>query len=784
MEKRIDYTTESSLKNETEKLNNDAAMNDTGMYIIDQKYRIVNFNGAMHMMYPEVKTGDICYKAIALKTQPCEACPLNRDSIVLFFSNSRKEWISANAAAIEYPGYGDCYCIQFRRRLGMGGAREEIIQMEELDDHVSALQNATGRECVIGAYIEAGSPLFYANEKMVEMMGYDSLEEMSEAIGGLVMNTVHPDDRPRVKRDMVSAGILGATYETTYRMPRKDGSWFWVVTKGKTIKTVSGRLATLSVCTDMTDLVERHEALKEQNQELLQKDIFTTTMVENMPSGYHRCKPEAGCPFLYIGNYFTDIVGYSKEEIAEEFDNLYQNLIWEEDRAVITTYNDMLKMRGKGNQYDTSVYRIKHKDGGYRWVTDSTMFVDMGEDSFFQGTIADITEHIEMLEEAKSRAEASSLAKSTFLFNASHDIRTPMNAIIGFSHIIEENAGNEAVVKNAVNKIKQSSDTLMTLINDILEVARIEKGKEELNNRPLNLQEQTNRLYEMFVGEMEMAGVTLKSRCHLQHANVYSDDLKLTRIGMNLLSNAKKFTPTGGTVIFGVDEIESDGKKNQATYRFYVCDTGIGMSKEFQKRAFEQFERERSSTDVGVPGNGLGLTIIKNITDLMGGTCEINSELGKGTEISVTVTLQLVKDMDYDREPVSLETLDFSGNRVLLVEDNAFNREIARYILENLHFIVEEAENGSICVDKILKADTGYYDLILMDIQMPVMDGYVATKEIRNIKEQEKSLIPIIAMTANAFEEDKQKCIDIGMNGHIGKPIDVKNLVQELAKIL
>ncbi len=389
--------------------------------------------------------------------------------------------------------------------------------------------------------------------------------------------------------------------------------------------------------------------------------------------------------------------------------------------------------------------------------------------------------HREFAEEARLRAEASNRAKSVFLFNASHDIRTPMNAIHGFTHMIEQNPDDAEVVKDAIGKIKKSNDVLMTLLNNVLELSRIESGKDEVELTALNFNSLTDKLSLMFAQEMEEAGVTFRVENKLDDDTVMADELKCTRILMNMLSNARKFTPAGGTVVFGVQQIAMVSEQ-RATYRLYVKDTGIGMSEEFQQRAFEQFEMERSSTKSGVVGNGLGLAIIKKLAEQMNGRYYLSSVQGKGTEISVELTLGFGENVAEQKEEPQKE-VDFSGKRVLLVEDNEFNREIARFILEDAGIVVEEAEDGSVAVEKIKKAEPGAFDFVLMDIQMPIMDGYTATKEIRSMENPEIANIPIIAMTANAFKEDREKCLAAGMNEHIAKPVDIGKLYRTLQEV-
>ncbi len=386
--------------------------------------------------------------------------------------------------------------------------------------------------------------------------------------------------------------------------------------------------------------------------------------------------------------------------------------------------------------------------------------------------------HREFAEEARKKAEASNLAKSTFLYNASHDIRTPMNAIKGFARIIEENPDNVELVKDAVNKITKSSDILMNLLNNVLELSKIESGKDELNISVVDLEELLNKLYVMFAQEMKESGFDFIISNDIKNDVVMADELKCTRIFLNMISNAKKFTPDGGSVKYGVIQLdEMDETDKTATYRLYVEDTGIGMSKEFQEKAFEQFEMERTSTLSKVSGNGLGLAIIKRLVDNMGGSCHIESEIDNGTKIYVDIKLK-VSDIGVGNDsriaPTSIVKLN--GKKVLLVEDNELNREIARYILEDMGIVVDEAFDGLEAVEKLENIEDNNYDFVLMDIQMPVMDGYEATTRIRNMKDSKTANIPIIAMTANAFKEDRDACIAVGMNEHIAKPIDVDKL--------
>jgi len=395
-----------------------------------------------------------------------------------------------------------------------------------------------------------------------------------------------------------------------------------------------------------------------------------------------------------------------------------------------------------------------------------------------------------LIEDALFQAESASRAKTKFLSNMSHDIRTPMNAIIGFTTLAMKHIDNKEQVQDYLEKIAVSGDHLLSLINDVLDMSRIESGRIHLEETECNLWDLMHELKKMLA--MEMQSRNLEFNIDMEDVvdgQIICDRLRLNQIFLNLLGNAMKFTAPGGSISVKVTEKpEKDGDK--AIYEFRVKDTGIGMSEEFQKHIFEPFERERSSTVSGVQGTGLGMAITKNFVEMMNGTISVVSKKDVGTEFilhlpvkkaSVTQAETVSKEEEKNIQTVRMS---MEGKRILLVEDNDLNREIARKILGESGLLVEEAEDGSIALDKLLEMGPGYYSLVLMDIQMPIMDGYTATQEIRRFENKELANIPIIAMTANAFEEDKRKALEAGMDAHIAKPIEVNRLLDELERIL
>ncbi len=388
------------------------------------------------------------------------------------------------------------------------------------------------------------------------------------------------------------------------------------------------------------------------------------------------------------------------------------------------------------------------------------------------------------------RAEESARAKSAFLFNMSHDIRTPMNAIIGYTTLAMQEKDTPPVIADYLRKIDTSGHHLLALINDILEMSRIESGKIELEPEPVDLTELFAEIRDMFATQMnkKRIGFTVDAS-NLQDPYVLCDKNRFNRILLNLLSNACKFTPEGGRVSLTFSQT-GPAHEHSASYKLSVRDNGIGMSKEFAEKVFEAFERERTSAVNDIEGTGLGLAITRNLVLLMGGTIEVDSAPGEGTEFIVNVpfTLSDRESVESNKtsgsHPGEQTETDFSGFRLLLTDDNEVNREIAVTLLAAIGFTVETAVNGREAVDMVAASEAGYYDLILMDIQMPVMNGYEATRAIRALDDPSHSQIPVVAMTANAFAEDVLAAKEAGMNGHIAKPIDVENMIATLSEIL
>ena len=942
----------------------------------------------------------------------------------------------------------------------------ENIAGVDVNAVISGLAGENAGTGVIGGYCEDGFPLFYANEAMVKMLGYESLEDLTQGISGMVANTIHPEDMAQVTADLGNDWREGQTYETQYRMPRKDGSWFWTVDRGEFVRAEDGRLAILSVCSDMTDFMRRHDELEKKTE-------LTESMLASLPGGYHRCAADADYTFLYVGQRFLDILGWTEEELRTKFDNKFINLVHPDDQDITDNYVQRIDA-SEGDGLQDQVYRLAAKDGGWRWVTDATMKLTVEGKTFYQGFITDITGFMterderegrlraiareakeksaelstmhaiieaaemgtwridlvegepgrmyadrrmfellglseqgasmtpeevydawfsrikpeavqgvldsvarmqagnrdentylwvhptlgeryvrcggtaieieggyemrgyhydvddivreqakqdELLKDALAAAEHANRAKTTFLNNMSHDIRTPMNAIIGYTALAASHIDNTAQVKDYLSKITTSSSHLLALINDVLDMSRIESGKVNINEKETSLPEVMHD-----IRSISQASVSAKQldffidTVDVAHEDVICDKLRLQQVLINILGNAVKFTEPGGSVSLRV--IEKPSKSAEfARYEFRIKDTGIGMSKEFQEHIFEPFTREQSSTVSGIPGTGLGMAITKNIVDMMGGEIRVRSTPNVGTEFVVSLDCRiagnpvryeridelqgiraLVADDDSDTavsvsnmlrsiglrsdwtlsgkeavlrakvavqeadeygvyvidwmmpdmngietvrqirrqignesvpiivltaydwvdieaearaagvtafvsKPIFMSELrevlsepfraaddegeteaeaaapaadDVAGTKVLLVEDNVMNQEIAEAILTEHGILVDVVDDGDVAVKVVAQSPAGTYDLVLMDIQMPRMNGYEATRAIRALEDPELANIPIIAMTANAFEEDKALAKKAGMDGYITKPIDIDKTIEAI----
>ena len=543
------------------------------------------------------------------------------------------------------------------------------------------------------------------------------------------------------------------------------------------------------------DITEAHEQQERKERELrasAARDQLLSGVTKMLYSYNMTVNVKTGTYTLITGTGLDDTV--ARMEATDRYDDIYQNFL----KAVDPEY----RQRGEELMALENFRDLKDKSGHLgteEFPMHYTEKLEWHEINVFAGydengeTIINILgrDVTEAHDKADTKAQleianASSAAKSAFLFNMSHDIRTPMNAIIGFTELLEKHLDDQELSRSYIKKIQTSNDFLLSLINNVLEMARIESGKTTLDESCWNAYTFNDSLFSLFDSQMQEKGIRFTRSSQVEHADVICDETKLREVFLNILSNALKYTPAGGTVSMRLTEIPSD-RPGYAVYQTVIEDNGIGMSEEFLPHLFEEFTRERSSTESRVGGTGLGMPIVKKLVDLMQGTIEVESEIGRGTKITVTLPHRIAINRDPAQNIENSHAYDaecFKGKRILLAEDNELNAEIAITILEEAGFLVEHAADGVICVDMMEKADAGYYDLILMDIQMPNMDGYKATKTIRQFSDKKKADIAIVAMTANAFEEDKKDAYQAGMNWHIAKPIIVEELMSALAEIL
>ena len=455
-----------------------------------------------------------------------------------------------------------------------------------------------------------------------------------------------------------------------------------------------------------------------------------------------------------------------------------------------TFFNVTIKERKVLNYIPSVVFCSTKPNGKKEYITMVYIPVEVKKDVVYKGIIlfrnitSEKSKEIEAnrkLSQALNAAREASNAKTTFLFNMSHDIRTPMNAVMGFTAMAKKHIEEKETIKKYLDKIDIAGRQLLSLVNQVLEMSRIESGKIILSEQKCNLENVIKALSTTYGSHAETKGILFTATItNLEHKMVLIDSDRINQIAANIIGNAIKYTNENGSIMCTLEEEKCD-REGYGMYTLVVEDSGIGMSSDFIEHIYDEFTRESSTTVSRIQGTGLGMTIVKKLTDIMNGTIKIDSKKGQGTKIAVSIPMKWCKDLSPETaEQKTVTTIPLKDMKVLLVEDNEMNREIAEEILTENGLVVDTANDGDIAVDKVRRAPPGAYNLILMDVQMPRMNGYDATKAIRKLEDPQKSKVPIIAMTANAFEEDKKNALAAGMNGHLAKPIDVQKLIQTL----
>lgn len=506
------------------------------------------------------------------------------------------------------------------------------------------------------------------------------------------------------------------------------------------------------------------------------------------------------CEAVKVIDFFRRLVKkcHSTEIVTNAFLN---TCVMPDDREKMKKFTDWRTLKDRLSENATTVEEFHGMLSPWEWCRASWIVASRNEEGdarIVLFTVEDITESYneriqreqerertqKELEKSQAAAEAANKAKTDFLFNMSHDIRTPMNAIIGYADLMDRHFEETERCRDYLAKIKSSSDFLLSLINNVLEMARIESGKLILDEEVCRARELVDKVISVYSDLMERKKLEFVTDIDVETEYYYGDQVKLSEIFLNIVSNAYKYTEKGGSISLKVKELSSN-KAGYIILQTIISDTGIGMSKEFLPRIFEEFSREYTSTENKIEGTGLGMPIVKKLIDFMGGTIEVESELGKGSTFIITIPHKIAKIEELKQDTAfKIDEKKFTGKRILLVEDNEMNAEIATEILKEAGFVIEHAEDGKVCIEMLAEKKAGYYDIILMDVQMPNLNGYDTTRVIRHLEDKNKADIPIIAMTANAFEEDKQDALAAGMNGHLAKPVEIPKLMETLAQIV
>ena len=634
--------------------------------------------------------------------------------------------------------------------------------------------------------IEEGKPpRFYADEVMDELLGIDR-EITPEERFVFHRSRIYPEDMRLFQE--YSDKLTEARTEIVYRYIHPVSGAMFVRCGGERDTSVTEYVAVTGIHQDISETVriekekEAERRLAELNDSLRKEkrrqDIYYKELLDIENCGV-LAYTMPGHKVIHMNAEALRMYGIESVEAAQRELGPLLRQVYYPDSEVL---NQLKKLRNEDDMVDYECIIGKGKANEcHALAKTKVVHIPTGERAVLT-TFVDVSDMV-MLKNALRRAEEGSRAKSSFLFAMSHDLRTPMNAIIGYAELMEAHWGEKEVTTNYLQKLKGASQFLLALIGNVLEIARIESGKETLTEAPWNLMKLEETLDILLDGEISRKQLTVNRNVNIRHANVYCDALKIREIIMNLLSNAVKYTSEGGKIVLDIEEKPS-ARDGFMTLQIRVSDNGIGISKEYVPYIFDAFTRERSSSESGIIGTGLGLRIVKSFVDLMNGDISVKSEPGKGTCFTVEISCRKIPEEELQQQMEEQpENVSLAGRRLLLAEDNGLNAEIAMTILQDADAEVELAADGKIAVDKLKDVPVGYYDAILMDIQMPNMNGYEATKAIRKLTD-ERAKMPIIAMTANAFEEDRQAALAAGMDDYVAKPVEISELFRTIMKNL
>lgn len=632
---------------------------------------------------------------------------------------------------------------------------------------------------------EGKPPRFYADEVMDELLGIDR-EITPEERFVFHRSRIYPEDMRLFQE--YSDKLTEARTEIVYRYIHPVSGAMFVRCGGERDASVTEYVAVTGIHQDISETVriekekEAERRLAELNDSLRKEkrrqDIYYKELLDIENCGV-LAYTMPGHKVIHMNAEALRMYGIESVEAAQRELGPLLRQVYYPDSEVL---NQLKKLRNEDDMVDYECIIGKGKANEcHALAKTKVVHIPTGERAVLT-TFVDVSDMV-MLKNALHCAEEGSRAKSSFLFAMSHDLRTPMNAIIGYAELMEAHWGEKEVTTNYLQKLKGASQFLLALIGNVLEIARIESGKETLNEAPWNLMKLEETLDILLDGEISRKQLTVNRNVNIRHANVYCDALKIREIIMNLLSNAVKYTSEGGKIVLDIEEKPS-ARDGFMTLQIRVSDNGIGISKEYVPYIFDAFTRERSSSESGIIGTGLGLRIVKSFVDLMNGDISVKSEPGKGTCFTVEISCRKIPEEELQQQMEEQpENVSLAGRRLLLAEDNGLNAEIAMTILQDADAEVELAADGKIAVDMLKDAPVGYYDTVLMDIQMPNMNGYQATGVIRKLPD-ERAKIPIIAMTANAFEEDRQAALAAGMDDYVAKPVEISELFRTIMKNL
>lgn len=678
--------------------------------------------------------------------------------------------------------------------VGLDITQERAYEEEIVEKNRTLETIFTSMDCGVITHSLDGKRVVSVNQAALNILGYETLDEMMDKGFDMVARSVVREDAERMREAMKGLKHVGDTISTDYTVCHDNGDILHVMGNVKLIENDGERLYQRFLL-DYTDKKNEEDEKDRRQRNLIHalSEDYLLACSFNLDTGEGEALRVSRDRARDLEPIFSDPI-----TLEGALGAYIENVVCEEDQAMLRrslSRKNLLEELADDERIHIN-YRIHRGDSvEYCQATvvrtgdwKNSREVVLGLRSVDTQTREEMKKKT-LLEDALNEANRANAAKSAFLSNMSHDIRTPMNAIVGFTTLAESRIEQPEKVQEYLEKIKSSSTHLLSLINDILDMSHIESGKVSLDEQPYNLKILLEDLYSIIQAETSARQLYFTIDTEgICHEEVRCDKLRINQILLNLIGNALKFTNPGGFVKVKVDELKG-APAGYGRFRFTVSDTGIGMSPEFVEHIFDAFERERTSTISGIQGTGLGMTITKNLVDMMHGTIAVESEKGKGTTFTVELTLQLAgKDAGDAKDTPKTVHLDpnhrMHGSRILLVDDNDLNREIAITLLEDEGFSVEYAVNGKEGINTLVAAGPGHFQLILMDIQMPEMNGYEATKAIRKLDDPTLATIPILAMTADAFEEDRQKALRCGMDGHLTKPIELEKLFEALDLIL